>query len=280
MYSAKVRENPIKMKKNMRVLHFVLVAVMVIILAAVPKVWAEDNDDEIPFDEAIIYFELNDTDGDLGIHALIDGEPWKRLEIEDPRERKMLNIYVQGRLRRQGLTELFFESAEPTFGELLPERFFRRFKEGWYEIEGTTLDGEELESEVFLSHVMPAPADEIYVNGIPAAEDCDAVELPSVSADEPVTIAWEAVTTSHPEIGNTDPDIDIVGIQFVVEYEDEDENTFVYSVDLPGDATSFKVPVDFLVLSDEFKFEILAREASGNQTAVESCFEIEELDGE
>ena len=272
MFSVKVREKSMEMIKHMRVLRFFLVAVMVIILAAAaPKVWAEDNGE---FEEANIYFELNDTDGDLGIHALIDGDPWKRLEIEDPRERKMLNIFVQGRLRRQGLTELFFESAEPTFDELSPERFFRRFPEGEYEIEGTTLDGEELESEVFLSHVMPAPADNIYVNGTPAAEDCDAPLLLENDAGEPVLIRWDKVTTSHPEIGKTDPDIDIVGTQFVVEYEDDDENTFVYSVDRPGDATSFEVPVDFLVLSDEFKFEILVREASGNQTAVESCFVI------
>ena len=89
--------------------------------AVVPlTVIADDHDDgdEIPFDVAEVFFELNNTDGDLGIHALIDGDPWKRLYIEDPRDRKMLNIYVRGRLRRQGLTELFFESAEPPFDEL------------------------------------------------------------------------------------------------------------------------------------------------------------------
>ena len=34
---------------------------------------------EIPFDEADVFAELNDTDGDLGFHALIDGEAWDRL---------------------------------------------------------------------------------------------------------------------------------------------------------------------------------------------------------
>jgi len=182
MFSAKVREKSIKMTKNMRVLRFVLVAVMVIILAAAaPKVWADDNGEELEFDEAIIYFELNDTDGDLGIHALIDGEPWKRLEIEDPRGRNMLNIFVQGRLRRQGLTELFFESAEPTFDELKPERFFRRFPEGDYEIEGITLEGDELESEVELTHLIPAPPDNIRVNGFLVPEDCEEGPVPLVS---------------------------------------------------------------------------------------------------
>ncbi|MDH3771935.1 MAG: hypothetical protein OET79_13245, partial [Nitrospirota bacterium] len=145
------------MKSNISKLAVLSVSVLALALTSTaPVVWADD-DDEIPFAKANIFFELNNTDGDLGIHALIDGEPWKKLEIEDPRERKMLDIRVSGRLQRQGLTEIFFESAEPTFDELSPQRFFRRFKEGIYEVEGKTLEGEELESEVLLTHVMPAP---------------------------------------------------------------------------------------------------------------------------
>ena len=135
--------------------------------------WGDDDDEE-PFDEARLFFELNDTDGDLGIHGKVDGDEWKYLEIEDPRDRKMMNIWVRGRLRRQGLTELFFESAEPTFDELDPEKFFRRFPEGEYDIEGVTLDGEEKESEVYLSHVIPAAPDGVTINTEDAAEDCDA----------------------------------------------------------------------------------------------------------
>ena len=114
------------MKRHMRMLAILLIPVVALILgAAAPELWADDDDDdEIPFDEAELFFELNNTDGDLGIHALIDGDAWKRLEIEDPRERKMLDIKVKGRLRRQGLTEIFFESAEPTFDELAPEDSF------------------------------------------------------------------------------------------------------------------------------------------------------------
>jgi hypothetical protein len=39
--------------------------------------------------------------------------------------------------------------------------------------------------------------------------------------------------------------------------------------------TEFEVPEDFTGLGDAFKFEIVVREETGNQTAVESCFEIE-----
>lgn len=265
-YQAIVTE-VIAVTRQVRMLRVFLVAVVALVLgAAAPVSWADDdNDDEIPFDEAHIFFELNDTDGDLGIHALIDGEPWKKLEIEDPKERRMLLVYVNGRLRRQGLTELFFESAEPTFDGLSPEEFFRRFPEGTYEIEGKTLEGDELESEAEVTHVMPAPP-VVKVNGVDAAEDCDA-ELPVVS--DPVTISWDPVTLSHPDLGTSGVEIEVVNYEVVVEI---DETPFRTSTILPPDATSFQVPSEILALSDEVKFEVLVREASFNQTAVESCF--------
>ena len=71
-------------------------------LLATPVIAEDHDEDEIEFDVAEIFFELNNTDGDLGIHSLIDGEPWKRLKIEDPNERRMLGVGVRGRLRRQG----------------------------------------------------------------------------------------------------------------------------------------------------------------------------------
>ncbi len=242
-------------------------ALLLVMAFVAPNCWAED--DEIPFDVASIFFELNHTDGDLGIHALIDGEPWKKLEIEDPRGNEILDISVRGRLRRQGLTEIFFESAEPSFDELPPKKFFRRFPEGEYEIEGTTLDGEELESTSWLSHVMPAPPLNVTVADAAAAEDCDVVPLPMVS--EPVVIRWDAVVGSHPEIGEAGP-IEVVKYQVVVEQEDLEA---VLSIDLPPDVTELEIPAGFIALGDEFKFEILVREATGNQTAIESCFEVE-----
>ena len=247
--------------------------------------WADDDEVEIPFSESEIFFELNNSDGDLGIHALIDGDAWKKLEIEDPKERKMLNIRVNGRLKKQGLTQLSFESAEPTFDELLPEDFFRRFRKGIYEIEGETLEGDELESETELTHVMPAPA-EPTVNGETFAVQCDPGEpgfdAPVVSG--PVTITWPAVTMSHPDplgggAGVQPPvPVEIRNYEVVVETDLEvngEELTTKFSVILPPGETSMTIPAEFLALSDEFKYEILAREESFNQTAVESCFVLE-----
>ena len=137
----------------MRFKHLPIIAATSALIAA-PALALADHD-ELELDEAYLYFELNDTDGDLGIHGKADGDAWKRMKIEAPNERNLLNIRVRSKLRRQGLTELFFESAEPTFDELDPEVFFARFPEGVYEWEGMTLDSQEIEGEVYLSHIIP-----------------------------------------------------------------------------------------------------------------------------
>jgi hypothetical protein len=232
---------------------------------------ANGEEQETPFDEARLFFELNDTDGDLGIHALIDGDAWKRLELDDPNDVNLLDVFVRSRLRKQGLTEFFFESAEPPFDELRPKQFFKRFPEGVYDIGGVTLEGEELDSEVTLSHVLAAPPGNIQISGVDAAENCDADPLPSIS--EPVTISWDPVTQSHPEIGTSGVAVEVDHYQLVVEREDP--TLLVFSVELPPELTSFEIPSGFIALGDAFKFEIVVRAVNGNQTAVESCFEIE-----
>jgi hypothetical protein len=247
-------------------------AVALVLGAGVQAVGADDDDaGAIPFDVATVFAELNDTDGDLGFHALIDGDAWKRLEIEAPDERRLLFVRVSGRLARQGLTELFFESAEPPFDELSPEEFFERFPEGEYEISGRTTDGEERESVAEFTHVMPAPPGNIEVSGEPTPTDCDAEDPPVVS--DPVVISFDEVTASHPDLGASDPDIEIAGYQVVVEREEP--TLLVFSVDLPPSETQVQVPPEFIAFGTEFKLEVLAREASGNQTAVETCFEVE-----
>jgi len=229
-----------------------------------------DDGEEIPFDEASIFLELNHTDGDLGIHAFVDGDAWAQLEIESPNEREQLKIMAKGSLRRHGLTELFFESDEPKFpDDLTLDEFFARFPAGEWEISGVTTEGDELESLVELSHVLAAPPANVMVNDQPAAESCDVRPLPVVR--EPVTIRWDTVTLSHPTVG--EPGLVVVDRYQLIVERGEEELTF--SVDLPPDVTSFALPEDLTALADEFKFEIIVRTDTGNQTAVESCFEIE-----
>jgi hypothetical protein len=216
------------------------------------------------FAQAELFLELNDTDGDLGLHAAIDGETWTQLTIEAPDERTMLQVGTRGRLRAHGMTELQFESAEPSFDELSPEEVLRRFPEGKYEIEARLQEGGAIESHAVLSHVLAAPPGNIRVSGIPAAGSCDAPVLPVVTA--PVTIDWDPVTAHHPEIGRPGA-VRIARYQLFVE-----RGEAKLSLDLPPSITEFEIPAAITGAGGEFKFEIIGRTATGNNTAVESCF--------
>ncbi len=217
-----------------------------------------------PFAQAELFVELNDTDGDLGLHAAIDGGTWTTLEVEGPDDRTLLGIASAGRLRRQGMTQLAFESQEPSFEELEPEAFFRRFPEGHYDIEAQAQDGGTFENTVRLSHVLAAPA-EATVNGMPAAESCDAPVLPVVAG--PVVVDWLPVTEHHPTLGRQGP-VKIARYQFFVEQGD-----IKLGVDLGPSLTEFEIPTSITSRGGVFKFEIVARTSTGNNTAVESCFE-------
>jgi hypothetical protein len=251
-------------------------------LCAAPALAGDRADDPetLEWEEAYIFFELNNTDGDLGIHAKVDGEEWKHLWMKDAANRRLLGVATNGRLRRQGLTEIFFESAEPTFDELAPETFFRRFPEGTYKIKGISLDGVGISGDTGVTHAIPAPP-EPTINGIPAALQCDDEEpgfdAPVIEADDYV-IAWNPVTMTHPSLGDPRgaPGLAVVNYEVVVEAEletgDGEEFTSIFSVILPPDVTAMTIPAEFLEQSDSFKYEVLVREASWNQTAIESCF--------
>ena len=127
---------------------------------------------------------------------------------------------------------------------------------------------------------MPA-APEPTVNGHTMATQCDDEEpgYDITVVTPPVTIEWDPVDASHPDLGSTG-DIIVARYQMVAEIElevDGEEFTSVYSVDLPPEVTSMTIPGEFLELGEEVKYEVLVKEATGgNQTAVESCFLIEE----
>ena len=238
---------------------------------------SQGNSGEIPFSVSEIFFELNNTDGDLGIHGLIDGGPWTNMEIKDPGGRRLMEIRVKGDMKDQAVTELFFESAEPTFDELDPEDFFARFAAGTYEVTGLSEDGEAMQSETEVTHAMPAPPVPT-VNDESATEVCDE-EDEDYDASEvgaPVTIAWAPVTLSHPDLGADPPvPVTIHNYEVVVEVELEvagEEFASKFSVILPPGETSMTIPEEFIALGDTFKYEVLAREESYNQTAIETCF--------
>jgi hypothetical protein len=84
----------------------------------------------------------------------------------------------------------------------------------------------------------------------------------------PVIIDWDPVTESHPEIGKSGR-VRVSRYQLFVEREG-----VKLSLDLPPDVTQFAVPAGVTSLGTSFKFEIIVRTSTGNNTAVESCFNV------
>jgi hypothetical protein len=82
-------------------------------------------------------------------------------------------------------------------------------------------------------------------------------------------IDWEPVTESHPDIGRAGS-VSISRYQFFVE-----QGSTKLSVDLPRVVTEFEIPASMTAAGGVFKFEIIARTSTGNNTAIESCFRMQ-----
>jgi Fibronectin type III domain len=201
--------------------------------------------------DATMIVEVNATDGDAGLQVFLDGEPWRSMRVFAPNGRKVVDVATKGRLKRYGLTELFSESSEPPFDQFPLARFKRLFPEGRYRFAGRTIDGKRLVGSARLSHDIPA-GPEITA---PAAGA-------SVSRDNLVA-TWKPV----PENGG----VDIRGYRAIVEREDP---LRVFSADLPASATSVTVPREYLEAGTDYKLELQAIEASGNQTLTEVEFSV------
>jgi hypothetical protein len=240
------------MKRHTLIIPVFLVAVVALILGvAIPEGRAA-----VQLDDAAIYIEINDSDGDAGIQIFLDGEGWNSMEVFDPNGNSILYVTAEadGSVGTQGITELFFESAEPSFDEQPLEDLLDLFPEGNYRLEGTTTEGDTLKGKAKLTHDLPdAP---VLVSPAEDAEDVD---------PEETVIEWELVADP--------PGSMIVGYEVVVERETG--SLRVFSVDLGPEATSVTVPPEFMEPDTAYKFEVLAIEKSGNQTISEREFETE-----
>lgn len=236
--------------RHMRMLSVFMVAMVALIFSgAAPEAWAKKNGKkEMPFSEAKIIIEFNSSGPDVGVQVSLDGEPWERVNIEAPDGRKILDIRSSGSLRKQGLTELFFESSEPTLDELSIAEFLARFPKGKYEFEGKTIDGIELEGTATLSHAVPAAPSDLSVQ--------------MIGSD--LIISWGAVT--GPAAGFPNKPIVIVAYQVVVDGGNPSRR---FDVKVPAGATQVTVPPEFLEPSTEYTFEVLAIDQGGNQTITE-----------
>jgi hypothetical protein len=202
-----------------------------------------------PFPEARIYIEYNSTDDDLGFHVSLDAEDWRMVSITNPGGNTIFSVQGLGAFGTLGLTELFFEGAEPPLDEVPLETLLRMMPEGKYTFRGVTVEGTALLSKPTLSHAVPAgPRVMALVNG------------------DSVVIRWEPVT--GPPAGFPNRAITIAGYQVIVGS---------FQLTLPASSTSVTVPLEFTraLARGEHEYEVLAIEANGNQTITSDTFELD-----
>ena len=256
------RKRNSEMTRSMRLLAILLIPAVALILGiSAPAVLA---DDELEFEEVEFNIEFNSTDNDLGVRGFVDGEPWKEVEIENPKGRTIAEIEAKKSMAKQGFAELFFESGEPTLEEVSVKKFLRRFPEGIYEFEGETIDGKEIEGETYFSHVIPCgPEIDAEIVGTNVV----------ISWTDPVTVVDPDLTGNGPEEVCVDPatlgqTLKIVAYEVILE---SDERELTFKLEAPID-TELAIPLSLLEADTEYEYEVIVIEDSGNQTITEGDF--------
>jgi hypothetical protein len=210
----------------------------------------------VKIEDARLKFEINATDGDGGIQVFLDAEQWKRMSIFDSKGRKIFTMVTKGIMAKQGGTELFLESAEPTFDELPLRELLKRWPAGRYEFRGTGLDGELFVGSARLTHDLPAGPELVSpVEGDGPQDPADTV------------MRWKRVPPA-----NGSP---IIGYQVLVVDPDTGIKTLptmTLDVTMPPTANRLRVPPGFLQPDTEYEWEVLAIERGGNQTLSSSTF--------
>ncbi len=191
----------------------------------------------IEFDDSEVFFEFNTTDNDLGLQIFLDGEDWERVRVIDPNRQKIVEVKAQGGLRDLGITELFFESAEPS-----PQEVLDLFDPGEYHFQGVTTEGDRLFGTGELSHDFLAPP-------VFSPRDFEEVD------PRKVVVKWEVEDAEFVEV--------------IIENEETDET---FDVIVSGEVSSLTIPPQFLDYGMEYKLEILAIAENGNKTIAESFF--------
>lgn len=200
-----------------------------------------------------LFIEHNATDADTGVHGLFDGLDWVKLCIYDPQGRQIFALEPKQQLRRQSISGIFFESAEPPNAEVPIEEFLARFPEGQYAVRGRTLDGKRITGAATFTHAIPAGP---------------VITFPQDSALVPASnlvVTWDHVTTTI-----TGEPFNRTGYQVIITKDAPDDphgfSRPTLDVHVLSSVTSLTVPDQFLEPNTGYELEVLVLETSGNQT--------------
>jgi hypothetical protein len=231
-----------------------LIATMILTAVFASQVSAADSTSaaKVPFKDAKLIIEFNSTAEDIGIQMFLDADPWKTIDILNPNGKLIFEVDGRSNVRRLGMTELFFESHEPSINDLSIPEFLALFPEGEYTFVGRNTEGDTVLSKVPFSHKFP---DGPFIIGPKKKGRVD---------PQNTVISWDPVVTPA--------GIQIVQYEVIVEGGNPQRN---FDVFVPGNVTSLQVSPEFLEPHTKYIFEVLAIEANGNQTISEGEFKTE-----
>ena len=207
---------------------------------------------KVPFKAAKLIIEFNSTAEDIGVQMFLDADPWKTIDIVAPNGKVMFEVDGRSNVRKLGMTELFFESHEPSINDLSIPEFLALFPEGEYTFIGRNTEGDKVLGKVPFSHRFP---DGPSIIGPKKKDRLD---------PQNVVIRWDPVVTPA--------GIEIVQYQVIVE---GGEPLRHFDVFVPASVTSLTVSPEFFEPRSKYIFEVLAIEANGNQTISEGEFKTE-----
>jgi hypothetical protein len=217
--------------------------------------------DGVGWEVAKLYIEHNATDEDTGVHGFFGGEAWSVLCLRDPNGTEMLLADPLERFDRLGISDLFFESREPPNDDYPMAQAFADFPAGAYLVSGIDHEGLARVGTATFTHDIPAAP---VITDPSLVTDPDEVEPPTVPATG-LVVAWEPVITTI-----DDRAVEITGYEVIVTDEEAEHPDGwarpVYDVHVPADQRSLTVPDEWLRTDTLYELEVLAIEASGNQT--------------
>jgi hypothetical protein len=219
---------------------------------------------------AKVYIEHNATDEDTGFHGFFGGEAWRELCLVDPNGSQIWLADPRGALGDLAVSDFFFESREPEHGEYSIADLKADFPVGAYVVSGTDYEGVPRIGRARFTHDIPAGPE---IVAPPLGGDPDE-EAPPTVPREGLVVEWEPVTETIDGTAVT-----ITGYEVIVTDEDADDPDGwarpVYDVHVPAEQMFLPVPAEFLLPDRLYELEVLAIEASGNQTISVGFFRTE-----
>ena len=188
----------------------------------------------LPFEHADmkVVYSASDDDAEILIRATGDG-PIGRVQIVGPGGTVRLKATFQDG-DRLGQADVRFDTPEPSLEDLM-----QAYPEGEYRFRGRTAAGEKLAGVAELSYdLLPAPTilfPPAGATGVPIKD---------------LHVRWS---------------VPVAPERILLQVEDEKEKVSL-SIDLPGDATSFTLPNDWLQPGVLYTLDIKLIAENGNQT--------------